>query len=244
MAGMAGLLLHRLAPPSLAPLLRHSPLLPTTLHLSTSPTLAGAVPTIKNKKRNGIPNRHWDPRWRKARAWKVLRMDLPDFEFQRRRARDETTPEELREYMKKMGMNPMAQAPPPTYISSFGTVLDTYVPPEGDGKASWSGSGSGFKEGVREKLGQTKDRLVKDAPLVGKTKRALKKIRSYEEDWREEEWVEEAQEVYKAAHFALAEGDEDKMHRVSFMCTILSFHQCTISQMQHFMHRSTIPACN
>ena len=30
-------------------------------------------------------------------------------------------------------------------------------------QASWSGSGSGFKEGVREKLGQTKDRLVKDA---------------------------------------------------------------------------------
>lgn len=38
--------------------------------------------------------------------------------------------------MKKNGLNPMANAAPPTYISSFGVVLDKYVPPEGDGKVS------------------------------------------------------------------------------------------------------------
>ena len=37
--------------------------------------------------------------------------------------------------MKKNGLNPMANAAPPTYISSFGVVLDKYVPPEGDGKS-------------------------------------------------------------------------------------------------------------
>ena len=39
--------------------------------------------------------------------------------------------------MKKAGLNPMSNAPPPTYISSFGVVLDKYVPPEGDGKVIW-----------------------------------------------------------------------------------------------------------
>ena len=43
-------------------------------------------------------------------------------------------PLQIREKMKKNGINPMANAPPPTYISSFGVVLDKYVPPEGDGK--------------------------------------------------------------------------------------------------------------
>ena len=43
---------------------------------------------------------------------------------------------QIREKMKKNGINPMANAPPPTYISSFGVVLDKHVPPEGDGKVS------------------------------------------------------------------------------------------------------------
>ena len=43
----------------------------------------------------------------------------------------------------------------------------------------------------------------------------MRKIRKYEDDFRADEWVEEAESVYKAAHEALAEGDEDKMHQVS-----------------------------
>ena len=43
----------------------------------------------------------------------------------------------------------------------------------------------------------------------------MRKIRKYEDDFRPEDWVEEAESVYKAAHEALTENDEDKMHRVS-----------------------------
>jgi hypothetical protein len=43
---------------------------------------------------------------------------------------------------------------------------------------------------------------------------AVRKIRSYEGDFDPTVWVEEAMMVYKAAHTALAEGDEDKMHKV------------------------------
>jgi hypothetical protein len=46
-------------------------------------------------------------------------------------------PEEMREKMKKLGFSPpTAWQEKPIYISSTGTILDQYVPPEGDGKAS------------------------------------------------------------------------------------------------------------
>ena len=58
-----------------------------------------------------------------------------DFEFDRRRVRDEVTPDEVKERMKKMGVEPMSPyQEKPFYISSTGAVLDAYVPAEGDGK--------------------------------------------------------------------------------------------------------------
>ena len=51
----------------------------------------------------------------------------------------------------------------------------------------------------------------------GKTKQAVRKIRKYEDDFRADTWVEEAESIYKAAHEALAEGDEDKMHQVDMV---------------------------
>jgi len=162
--------------------------------------LCGAVPTVPVRKRNGIPNRHWNPAFKKARNWKVLKVDLPDYDWDRARTRGDVPPEKIRERMKKAGLMPMANAPPPTYISSFGVVLDKYVPPEGDGKASKL-SRAGMSQGLEGTKGW------------GKTKQAVRKIRKYEDDFRADEWVEEAESVYKAAHEALAEGDEDKMHQ-------------------------------
>jgi large subunit ribosomal protein L45 len=47
------------------------------------------------------------------------------------------TPEEMREKMKKLGLSPpTVWQEKPIYISSTGTIIDQYVPPEGDGKAS------------------------------------------------------------------------------------------------------------
>jgi large subunit ribosomal protein L45 len=98
------------------------------------------VPTIANRKRNGIPNRHWNPAFRKQRAWKVMKVPLPDFDFDRKRAREEVTPEEVKEKMKKQGIQPMhAYQERPTYVSSAGIVFEPYVPPEGEGKASLMG---------------------------------------------------------------------------------------------------------
>ena len=63
----------------------------------------------------------------------------------------------------------------------------------------------------------TKVLLIRNSNInlfQGKTKQAVRKIRKYEDDFRADTWVEEAENVYKAAHEALAEGDEDKMHQV------------------------------
>jgi large subunit ribosomal protein L45 len=43
----------------------------------------------------------------------------------------------MREKMKKLGLSPpTVWQEKPIYISSTGTIIEQYVPPEGDGKAS------------------------------------------------------------------------------------------------------------
>ena len=65
----------------------------------------------------------------------VVLIDLVDFEFDRRRNRDEVTPDEMKERMKKMGIEPTTPyQEKPFYIGSTGAILDEYVPAEGDGK--------------------------------------------------------------------------------------------------------------
>jgi len=131
----------------------------------------------------------------------VLKVDLVDHEFDRKRDRDEVTPEEMKERMKKMGVNPPSQyQEKPMYISSTGAVLDPYVPPEGDGKASLISTDKA-KEVVDKGKGK------------GKTMSSIRKIRSYDEDFDPREWVDEAMEIYIAAHRALADGEHDLLHK-------------------------------
>ena len=66
-----------------------------------------------------------------------MKIDLPDYEWERRRARGELTPEEMKEKAKKMGVAPLSTYQErPVYISSVGALLDEYIPPEGEGKVS------------------------------------------------------------------------------------------------------------
>ena len=104
---------------------------------TTVSTRSAATRTWAPRRRTMVPNKHWNPLFRKERNWKVLKIDLVDHEFDRRRAREEITPEEIKERMKKLGVEPPSQyAEKPLYISSTGAILEAYVPPEGDGKVS------------------------------------------------------------------------------------------------------------
>ena len=94
-----------------------------------------ATQTIKPKRRLMVPNKHWNPLFAKERAKRYMKIDLVDFEFDRRRVRDEVTPDEMKERMKQMGIEPSTPyQEKPFYISSTGAILDEYVPAEGDGK--------------------------------------------------------------------------------------------------------------
>lgn len=73
--------------------------------------------------------------WRKARAKKTLKVELPDFE----KMRDDTrlTPDEYISKLKEKGIAPPRQYKErPIVITCIQGVLDPYVPPEGDGKYS------------------------------------------------------------------------------------------------------------
>ena len=101
-------------------------------------TRGGATKTIPPRRRTQIPNKHWNPLFKKERAERYMKVELLDFEFDRRRARDEVPPEELKEKLKKLGMDPASPyTEKPFYISSTGAILDAYVPVEGDGKVGF-----------------------------------------------------------------------------------------------------------
>ena len=98
----------------------------------------GATKTIPPRRRTMVPNKHWNPLFAKERARRYMKVELMDFEFDRRRARDEVPPEELKERLKKLGVEPtVPYTEKPFYISSTGAILDAYVPPEGDGKVKY-----------------------------------------------------------------------------------------------------------
>lgn len=73
--------------------------------------------------------------WKKLRAKKNIWVELPDFE--QMKLDDKLSAEEVRSKLKEKGV-----APPRSYnertvfMSSTGGILDPFIPPEGDGKAS------------------------------------------------------------------------------------------------------------
>jgi len=149
------------------------------------------------------PNKHMNDIWVKGRRMKTQKIELQDYEFDRKRYRGEVTPAEMRAKMKKMGIMPSHPwQEKPIYISSTGALIDNYVPPEGDGKASLV-STSGATQ-------------LKDVGMgKGKTYSSVRKIRKYEEDFDPRSWVDEAQQIYIDAHSALCEKDEDTLHRLA-----------------------------
>jgi hypothetical protein len=103
-----------------------SPLIAALRNIKTKPWPVGP----KKYWNQGIPN--YD--WRKARGKKVAKIDLPNFNEDRE---NELTVEEIRTKMKRKGIVPLPDwNERPMLITSSSHIMDPYVPPEGDGKAS------------------------------------------------------------------------------------------------------------
>lgn len=74
--------------------------------------------------------KHWNPKFRKLRAKKFIKVQLPNFN-------QDLSPEQIRAKMKERGIKPERPwVELPTYVSCMGGIFEEYVPPEGDGKFS------------------------------------------------------------------------------------------------------------
>lgn len=147
-------------------------------------------------------SKHWDVKWRKLRAAKVLKIDLPDFDKLRREAN--MTPDEFRAELKRRGHMPPRQFQDRNIlISSTNTIFEGYIPPEGDGLSSLI-SGQGAKQRFTE--------LEKK----GKSLLQVRKIRQFEENFDTKEFPDKALKIYIEAHKLLEDikKNEDRLHEL------------------------------
>ncbi|XP_060647865.1 large ribosomal subunit protein mL45 [Drosophila nasuta] len=147
--------------------------------------------------------KHWKPEFKRLRKQKFVKIELPNL----REKADDISKEEMRSRMKERGvLPPRPWMERPFHISCTGGIFEAYVPPEGDGKKSIiSTSGAKQKFEFLEKK--------------SKSLMAVRKIRSYEENFSTDDFGAEAQEIYIAAHTHMAAKEKYKIREfVSERC--------------------------
>nr|CAG4647392.1 EOG090X0DDP [Megafenestra aurita]SVE92647.1 EOG090X0DDP [Megafenestra aurita] len=162
--------------------------------------------------------KHWAPQFKKLRRLKIQKVKLPNFREENDASK--LTPDQIRARMKEQGiLPPRSWMEKPVLITATGAVFEPYVPPEGDGKLSTLSLG-GAKQSVELLSKKSKSMM------------AVRKIKSFDEDFSTSTFPEIAQEVYLGAHKALAEKDYDGLHKyVTELCFPIMTHDirfCTI----------------
>lgn len=77
--------------------------------------------------------KHWNPKWKKLRQLKVLKVDIPNLNEKS----EDLSEDKMRNKLKELGiMPPRPWVERQFFLSSTGAVFEPYVPPEGDGKIS------------------------------------------------------------------------------------------------------------
>lgn len=143
-------------------------------------------------------SKHWNPKWKRLRAKKYVKIDLPNFHEKF----SELSPEEIKSKMREKGvLPPRPWMERPFFISCTGGVFEPYVPPEGDGKKSFV-TVSGAKQKFEFLEKKSKSML------------AVRKIRSYEEDFSPVTFAEYAQNIYVQSHEALAAKDKHRLREL------------------------------
>ncbi|KFM81478.1 putative 39S ribosomal protein L45, mitochondrial, partial [Stegodyphus mimosarum] len=143
-------------------------------------------------------SKHWNPKFKKERAKKVIKVVLPDFDQMRRD--EKLSVEEMRSKLKEKGIAPARSwHEKPMFISCSSSIFDPYVPPEGDGKIS-ALSNPGAKQ------------MYELVAKKGKSYLALRKIRDHDYEFDVPTVAQKVHEIYIEAQQALAERNEDKLH--------------------------------
>ncbi|XP_032688359.1 probable 39S ribosomal protein L45, mitochondrial [Odontomachus brunneus] len=142
--------------------------------------------------------KHWNPKFKKERREKVIKIKLPSFE----NTNEDPTKlnkEQVRSRMKEYGFVPQKQwSERPAFMSCTPMIFESYVAPEGDGKYS-----AITKEGAKQKLAFLEKK--------SKSLMAIRKIKSFDDTFKTSYFTEEATDIYKNAHDALAAKDEEKL---------------------------------
>ncbi|XP_052866685.1 probable 39S ribosomal protein L45, mitochondrial [Anopheles cruzii] len=142
--------------------------------------------------------KHWDPRWKRLRKAKFIKIDIPNLNEKP----EDMSQEQIKTRMKERGMlPPRPWLERPFYISCTGGVFEPYVPPEGDGRMS-----AISREGAKQKFEQLEKKT--------KSMMAVRKIRSYDEDFEPPEFAAHAQDMYIQAHNTLCEKNKYKLREI------------------------------
>lgn len=136
--------------------------------------------------RSKASKKHYDVKWRKLRAAKVMTIELPDFD---KRSKDaKMNPEDRRAEMKKEGFLPPRNfIERPINISASSEIFEPYVPPEGDGRQSFIS-----RAGATQKI----DKITKKSKAFWD----LRKIKQFDEDFEMGEFAKQGQSYYIETH--------------------------------------------
>ncbi|KOB73905.1 putative mitochondrial ribosomal protein l45 [Operophtera brumata] len=161
-------------------------------------------------------SKHYNPKFKRLRAQKYLKVELPnmneDFEAM--------TPEKIRQKMKERGLMPARPwMERQYYISATGGVFEPYVPPEGDGKASLV-STTRAKQAVQQLEKKSKSMM------------AIRKVKSFDEEFNSKEFCQQAQDIYIKAHESLANQDPKTLR--------LYVTEKAYPEFKHNAHQKTI----
>lgn len=138
--------------------------------------------------------KHWNPKYRFHRRLKVQPVDLSKFEPDFK-----VTREEFRARLKDMGLLPPRHwQERALFVSSSEDIIEPYVPPEGDGKFSLI-----TKQGAKQ--------TVTKIDAKRKSWQAIRKVKSYDEDFETDVFPQIAQDVYVKAHETLMSQDREKL---------------------------------
>ncbi|KAI5645866.1 tim44-like domain-containing protein [Phthorimaea operculella] len=142
-------------------------------------------------------SKHWNPKFKRLRAQKYLKVEIPDLNEDP----NSLSREKIRQKMKERGLLPTRPWMERSfYISATGGTFEAYVPPEGDGKASVVST-------TRAK------QAVELIEKKSKSMMAIRKIKSFEEDFDKNEFPKIAQEIYIKAHESLVNGDRHALRQ-------------------------------
>uniref|UniRef100_A0A2M3Z773 Large ribosomal subunit protein mL45 n=1 Tax=Anopheles braziliensis TaxID=58242 RepID=A0A2M3Z773_9DIPT len=157
--------------------------------------------SIINQQQQQVRHRrtkHWDPKWKRLRKAKFIKIDIPNLNERP----EDLTQEQIKTRMKERGiLPPRPWLERPFYISCTGGVFEPYVPPEGDGRMS-AISREGAKQAIEQLEKKTKSMM------------AIRKIRSYDEDFDARDFASQAQDIYIQAHQTMCEKNKYKLREI------------------------------